>query len=122
MAQFYHVYSRLGAFQATFLPYVTRAIDFNHQPAAFLTYISDTLGETHKERRAGLNLVKMRQGQHFSFPPRSASSRRTRMEISSQNPLIRPNQTPPYFRLPHPALNSTRPQNFRPSLPWGNRA
>ncbi|KAG6054825.1 hypothetical protein E4U17_003424 [Claviceps sp. LM77 group G4] len=58
MTQFYYVYSRLGTFQATFLPYVTRATDFNHQPAAFLTYISDTLGETHKERRAGMNLVK----------------------------------------------------------------
>ncbi|KAG6094602.1 hypothetical protein E4U31_006192 [Claviceps sp. LM219 group G6] len=67
MAQFYYVYSRLGTFQVTFLPYITRATDFNHQLAAFLTYISDTLGETHKERRAGLNLVKMRQGQHESL-------------------------------------------------------
>ncbi|KAG6270998.1 hypothetical protein E4U47_003255 [Claviceps purpurea] len=52
MAQFYYVYSRLGTFQATFLPYVTRATDSNHQSAAFFTYISDTLGETHKERRS----------------------------------------------------------------------
>ncbi|KAG5962583.1 hypothetical protein E4U56_003297 [Claviceps arundinis] len=53
-AQFFYVYSRLGAFQTTFLPYVTRTTDFNCQPDAFLTYISDTLGESHKERRAGL--------------------------------------------------------------------
>ncbi|KAG5989365.1 hypothetical protein E4U52_005635 [Claviceps spartinae] len=66
-AQFYYVYSRLGAFQTTFLPYVTKTTDFNSQPDAFLTYISDTLGESHKERRAALNLVKMRQGQHESL-------------------------------------------------------
>ncbi|KAG6040410.1 hypothetical protein E4U17_001994 [Claviceps sp. LM77 group G4] len=66
-AQFFYVYSRLGAFQTTFLPYVTKTTDYTHQPDAFLTYISDTLGESHKERRAGLNLVKMRQGQHESL-------------------------------------------------------
>jgi len=54
---------------------------------------------------------------HFSFPPRSASSRhesrRTRMEISSSQPhLFAPIKLLLFFRLSHPALNSTRPQKF----------
>ncbi|KAG6090792.1 hypothetical protein E4U30_007961 [Claviceps sp. LM220 group G6] len=85
MAQFYYVYSRLGMFQATFLPYLTRATDFNHQPAALLTYISDTLGETHKERRAGLNLVKMRQGQHESLHAYVSRWECTLFEAGSQH-------------------------------------
>jgi len=54
---------------------------------------------------------------HFSVPPRSASSRhesrRTRMEISSSQPhLFAPIKLLLFFRLSHPALNSTRPQKF----------
>ncbi|KAG6065505.1 hypothetical protein E4U16_003823 [Claviceps sp. LM84 group G4] len=85
MTQFYYVYSRLGTFQATFLPYVTRATDFNHQPAAFLTYISDTLGETHKERRADPNLVQIRQGQHESLHAYVSRWECTLFEAGSQH-------------------------------------
>ncbi|KAG5912833.1 hypothetical protein E4U61_007856, partial [Claviceps capensis] len=51
----------------------------------FLTYISDTLGETHKERRAGLNLVKMRQGQHESLHAYASRWECTLFEAGSQH-------------------------------------
>ncbi|KAG6187348.1 hypothetical protein E4U36_008086 [Claviceps purpurea] len=66
MAQFYYVYSRLGTFQTTFLPYVTRATDSNHQPAAFFLRTSATRSG-RLTRSDDLNLVKMRQGQHESL-------------------------------------------------------
>ena len=89
MAQFYYVYSRLGpGMQSTFLPYVTRQSQTpspRDQPEAFLAYINQTLGDPHKERRAGLNLVKMRQRPGEAIGPYVTRWEHTLFKAGSHN-------------------------------------
>ncbi|KAG6062357.1 hypothetical protein E4U32_002509 [Claviceps aff. humidiphila group G2b] len=78
MAQFYYVYSRLGTFQATFLPYVTRATDFNHQPAAFFFYVHQR--HARGDSQGATILTWSRSGRDSTNP----STRTSRVVLSSK--------------------------------------
>ncbi|KAG5954282.1 hypothetical protein E4U58_000113 [Claviceps cyperi] len=85
MAQFYYVLFAPGDAPGNVPPLRYEGDRLQPPAGSLLTYISDTLGETHTERRAGLNSVKMRQGQHESLHAYVSRWECTLFEAGSQH-------------------------------------